>query len=94
MSTQLTEARAGRITPEMESAAAEEGRSAEFVRDAVARGYAVIPCNPSHRNVRAVVVGSSFRTKINANIGRSPVMSCDEEEVAKVDVALSAGADF
>lgn len=94
MSTQLTEARAGRITSEMEAAAADEGCTAEFIRDAVARGHAVIPCNPAHKNVRPVVVGSKFKTKINANIGRSPVMSCDEEEVAKVEVALSAGADF
>ena len=38
MSTQLIEARAGRITPEMEAVARDEGRTPEFVRDEVARG--------------------------------------------------------
>ncbi len=94
VSTQLIEARAGRVTPEMEAAAREEGRTPEFVRDEIARGHAVIPRNPAHTNGKAVVVGCSYRTKVNANIGRSPVRSCDDEEVAKVAVALDAGADF
>ena len=54
----------------------------------------MIPRNPAHANGKAVVVGCSYRTKVNANIGRSPVRSCDDEEVAKVAVALDAGADF
>jgi len=82
------------VTPEMEAAAREEGRTPEFVRDEIARGHAVIPRNPAHTNGKAVVVGCSYRTKVNANIGRSPVRSCDDEEVAKVAVALDAGADF
>ncbi len=94
MSTQLIEAKAGRITPAMEEVALAEGRTAEFVRDEIARGYAVIPLNPAHKNAKAVIVGNSYKTKVNANIGRSPVRSCDEEEVAKVNVALAAGADF
>ena len=94
MSTQLLEARAGRITPEMEAVARDENRTPEFVRDEIARGHAVIPLNPAHTNCRAVIVGCSYKTKINANIGRSPVKSCDEEEVAKVAIALDAGADF
>ena len=94
MNTQLIEARAGRITPQMEAVARDENRSPEFVRDEIARGHAVIPFNPAHKNVKAVIVGTSYKTKVNANIGRSPVRSCDDEEVAKVNVALEAGADF
>lgn len=94
MKTQLTEARAGRITPEMEAVARDENRSAEFVREEVALGHAVIPANPAHTTVKPVIVGPSYRTKVNANIGRSPVRSCDDEEVAKVAVALEAKADF
>ncbi len=94
MNTQLIEARAGRITPQMETVARDENRSPEFVRDEIARGHAVIPFNPAHKNVKAVIVGTSYKTKVNANIGRSPVWSCNEEEVAKVKVALDAGADF
>jgi len=94
VSTQIVEARAGRITPEMEAVARDENRTPEFIRDEVARGYAVIPRNPAHSNCRAVIVGCSYKIKINANIGRSPVKSCNDEEVAKVAVALDAGADF
>ncbi len=94
VSTQLIEAREGRVTPEMEAVGRDEGHDPEFVRDEVARGHAVIPRNPAHINGKAVIVGCSYRTKVNANIGRSPVRSCDDEEVAKVAVALDAGADF
>jgi len=94
VSTQLIEARAGRITPQMEAVARDENRTAEFVRDEIALGHAVIPFNPAHKRVKAIVVGNSYKTKVNANIGRSPVWSCDQEEVAKVNVALDAGADF
>jgi phosphomethylpyrimidine synthase len=94
VSTQLIEARAGRITPEMEAVARDENRTPEFVRDEIALGHAVIPLNPAHTNCRAVIVGTSYKTKVNANIGRSPVRSCNDEEVAKVAVALDAGADF
>lgn len=94
MSTQLIEARAGRVTAQMEAVAREENRSVEFVMQEIARGHAVIPFNPAHTNVKAVIVGNSYRTKVNANIGRSPVRSCNDEEVAKVNVALDAGADF
>lgn len=94
MNTQLIEACAGRITPQMEAVARDENRSAEFVREEIALGHAVIPFNPAHKNVKAVVVGTSYKTKVNANIGRSPVWSCNEEEIEKVKVALDAGADF
>jgi phosphomethylpyrimidine synthase len=41
--TQLTYARRGEITPEMAFVAAREGLPAEFVRDEIARGRAIIP---------------------------------------------------
>ncbi len=94
MSTQLSEAVSGRITSEMEVVAVAENRTSEEVRADVARGHAVIPANPAHEGLQPVVVGRAYRTKVNANIGRSPKRSCDEEEVAKVAVALNAGADF
>src|SRR5262245_14678400 len=43
--TQLHYARKGEITPEMEFIAVREGLPAEFVRDEVARGRAIIPAN-------------------------------------------------
>src|SRR3990170_1828202 len=46
--TQLVWARAGIVTAEMAYIAAREGMDAEFVRDEVARGRAVIPANHKH----------------------------------------------
>jgi len=43
--TQLLAARAGRITPEMERAAAEESVAPEELADKIARGVAVLPLN-------------------------------------------------
>jgi phosphomethylpyrimidine synthase len=46
--TQLHYARNGEITPEMEFIALREGLPADFVRDEVARGRAIIPANINH----------------------------------------------
>jgi phosphomethylpyrimidine synthase len=46
--TQLHYARKGEITPEMAFIAVREGLPAEFVRDEVARGRAIIPSNINH----------------------------------------------
>ena len=46
--TELHYARAGEITPEMEFIAIREGLLADFVRDEVARGRAIIPANINH----------------------------------------------
>ena len=92
--TQLQAAAAGKITPAMRKVAAEEGVKATLVMEAVARGHAVIPLNPAHKGVKPVGVGRLFRTKINANIGRSTQRSAAKDELRKLKVSLDAGADF
>lgn len=77
----------------MRKAAEAEGTTAEAVRDQIALGRAVLPANPGHRNLRPAVIGRSFRTKINANLGLSPARSCLNSEMAKLELALSLGAD-
>lgn len=94
MKTQLEYARNGKITSAMVDVSKDEGVKAETVRRQIARGYAVIPANPGHKNSIHVIVGRSFRTKVNANIGRSTERSSGREEMRKLDVAISAGADF
>ena len=94
MSTQLEQARRGLTTPAVEATARAENVTAATVRDEVARGHAVIPRNPRHAAAQPLVVGRRFRTKVNANLGRSTERSCLEDELAKLQVALSAGADF
>ncbi|WP_157269336.1 phosphomethylpyrimidine synthase ThiC [Azohydromonas aeria] len=65
----------------------------EFVRDEVARGRAIIPCNINHPEVEPMAIGRNFRVKINANIGNSAVTSSIEEEVEKLVWAIRWGAD-
>src|SRR5262245_20113252 len=65
----------------------------EFVRDEVAAGRAIIPCNINHPELEPMVIGRNFRVKINANIGNSAVVSSIEEEVAKMRWATLWGAD-
>ena len=91
--TQLHYARKGEITPEMEFVALREGLPAEFVRDEVARGRAIIPSNINHLELEPMIIGRNFLVKINANIGNSAVTSSIEEEVDKLSWSTKWGAD-
>ncbi len=91
--TQLTYARRGTVTPEMEFVALREGVSVEHVRDEIARGRAVLPANVNHPESEPMVIGRNFLVKINANIGNSAVASSIEEEVDKMTWATRWGAD-
>ncbi|NKB23307.1 MAG: phosphomethylpyrimidine synthase ThiC [Kiritimatiellae bacterium] len=65
----------------------------EFVRQEVAAGRAIIPCNINHPESEPMIIGRNFRVKINANIGNSAVTSTIEEEVEKMRWATLWGAD-
>jgi phosphomethylpyrimidine synthase len=69
--------------------------SPEQVRDEVAAGRMVIPANPSHLGFRLdpMAIGRASQTKINANMGASPVSSGTDEEVEKLRWAERWGAD-
>ena len=67
--------------------------TAEFVRDEVARGRAVIPANINHTELEPMAIGRNFLVKINANIGNSAVASTVSEEVEKMVWAIRWGAD-
>ncbi|WP_280768866.1 phosphomethylpyrimidine synthase ThiC [Salipaludibacillus daqingensis] len=91
--TQLHYAKQGIITPEMEFIAIREGVEAEFVRDDVAKGRAIIPANINHPEIEPMIIGRNFHVKINANIGNSAVSSSIEQEVEKMTWATRWGAD-
>jgi phosphomethylpyrimidine synthase len=94
--TQLEHARLGVITPQMRRVAEREGHlTAEQVRDEVAAGRMVIPANVTHRGYRLdpMAIGRASRTKINANMGASPVSSGTADEVEKLQWAERWGAD-
>ena len=65
----------------------------EFVRDEIARGRAIIPCNINHAELEPMIIGRNFLVKINANIGNSAVTSSVEEEIEKMVWAIRWGAD-
>ncbi|MSQ66628.1 MAG: phosphomethylpyrimidine synthase ThiC [Gammaproteobacteria bacterium] len=67
--------------------------TAEFVRDEVARGRAIIPNNINHPESEPMIIGRNFLVKINANIGNSAVSSSIEEEIEKMVWSTRWGAD-
>ena len=67
--------------------------TAEFVRDEIAAGRAIIPSNINHPEAEPMIIGRNFLVKINANIGNSAVTSSIEEEVEKAVWACRWGAD-
>ncbi len=94
--TQLESARLGIITSEIQRVAErEEHLTAEQVRDEVAAGRMIIPANKVHLGYQLdpMCIGRAGKTKINANMGASPVSSGTDEEVEKLQWAERWGAD-
>ena len=93
--TQILEARAGHITPEMELVAQQEGLEAELIRAEVAAGRMVIPANKVHLagRLEPMCIGIAAKCKINANIGNSAVTSDEGEELKKLHMAVHFGSD-
>ncbi len=67
--------------------------TAEFVRDEIAAGRAIIPNNINHPESEPMIIGRNFLVKINANIGNSAIFSGVEDEVEKMIWATRFGAD-
>ena len=107
--TQLYFARNNIITEEMEYCAIREneGRekligkfikkedivTAEFVRNEIASGRAIIPSNINHKELEPMIIGQNFLVKINANIGNSAVISDVYDEVEKLIWSIRWGSD-
>jgi len=107
--TQLEQAKAGIVTPEMIRVAQRENVAPELIRAELAAGRLVIPANRLHLagqvegppgETRADAsrldpcgIGRAVSTKINANIGASPLSSCDRSELVKLQWAVKYGAD-
>ncbi|MEB2872644.1 phosphomethylpyrimidine synthase ThiC [Pseudomonas rhizosphaerae] len=67
--------------------------TAEFVREEVARGRAIIPANINHTELEPMIIGRNFLVKVNGNIGNSALGSSIEEEVAKLTWGIRWGSD-
>ncbi|MEM7755527.1 MAG: phosphomethylpyrimidine synthase ThiC [Planctomycetota bacterium] len=94
--TQLENARLGVITPEMKRVAEREAHlTPAQVRDEIAAGRLIIPANVNHlkHNLDPMCIGRASKTKVNANMGASPVSSSTDEEVEKLKWAEQWGGD-
>ncbi len=90
--TQIEAAIQGVTTPAIEQAAIAEATPVELIIRELAGGRAVLPWNPKHAPELAMLVGRSFRTKVNANIGGSGDIDQGVEN-RKLRTAIAAGAD-
>lgn len=93
MTTQIIEAKAGNITEEVSAVALKEGVTPEVLRDKVALGRVVILKNNKRTNIIPTGVGEGMSVKINANIGTSNERSTIEEELNKLKIIETTGAD-
>jgi len=91
--TQLSEAKKGRLTPEMSQVAKEEGLDPEFIREKIARGEIIIPKNVKRTLSHPKAIGRGTKTKVNTNIGTSTDYVDLNYELKKLKVAIEVGTD-
>src|SRR5271155_3396600 len=94
--TQLEEARSGIVSSEMKRVALREPHlSPQQISAEVAAGRMIVPANKVHLKYKLepMCIGRASLTKINANMGASPVSSGTEDEVEKLRWAERWGAD-
>ena len=91
--TQMEAAKKGIITKEMKIVAEKEYRTAEYIRELVAKGQVVICANRLHKCIDPNGIGSMLRTKINVNLGVSRDCMDHEIEMQKVMTAVDMGAE-
>lgn len=92
-STQMEAARNGIVTSEMKTVAEKENLDVQVVMARVADGSVAIPANINHKSLSAEGIGKGLKTKINVNLGISGDCKNYDVEMAKVDMALSFGAE-
>jgi len=91
--TQLAKARKGVTTPEMKAVAEKEQVDVQWLKEKIAAGRIVIPANVKHEGRQACGIGEGLSVKVNANIGTSSDKVDLDEELAKLEVCIEAGAD-
>ncbi len=89
MRTQAEQAQDGKITPQIRKVARNEGIDPETLRERIAEGSAVI----MQRGKRYTGIGKGLSTKVNVNLGTSSTKVCLDDEIQKVIIAETFGAD-
>jgi phosphomethylpyrimidine synthase len=90
--TRIELAKKGIITDEMKEVALSEGMSPESLASDISSGLTVIPINKIH-NIKPIGIGRGLRTKVNANIGTSKDKVSFDDEMEKLDLLVTYGAD-
>src|SRR5712671_2740963 len=83
--TQMSYARKGIVTEEMDFIARRENLAPDLVRSEIARGRMIIPANVHHTNLEPMCIGVNSLCKVNANIGNSSTTSNIDGEVEKLN---------
>jgi len=91
--TQLKKARDGVLSPEISYIAEKEKVDPSWLGEMVAKGRVVIPANKNHKNLEPCGIGEGLLIKVNSNIGTSSDHIDLEEEMAKLEASIEAGAD-
>ncbi|MFH1577579.1 MAG: phosphomethylpyrimidine synthase ThiC [Candidatus Omnitrophota bacterium] len=91
--TQIETARNKRYSSLMRQISRQEGLDLETLRLRVAQGKIVIPANKKRKTIKPCGIGQGLRTKINANLGTSPLRPQIRNELRKTDIAIKYGAD-
>ncbi len=92
MSTIMEQARRGGCKELVRKVAEKEGVSEEFVRNGIASGRIVVPCNPVH-DPEPCAIGEGLSVKVNVNLGTSRDIADLDAELKKLEVSLKYGAD-
>lgn len=92
-STQMSAAKKGIITSQMEIVAKEENKTTNELMSLMAEGKVIIPANKNHKNLIPCGIGQGLSTKINVNLGISKDSACFETELKKVYLSIKMGAN-
>jgi len=93
MSTIIEALKKGNVPPHIPQLSETESIELSQFIQSIIKGHIVVPRNNRHAALTPVAIGRDTRVKINANIGTSPA-SCDfDNEIQKLEAAISAGAD-
>ena len=86
----------GLVSPfsaEISAVAADEKVKPVFIKNGITEGTIVIPKNRNRSLKKVIGIGKGLKTKVNANIGTSPVRISIADEIEKLNIAVKAGAD-
>ncbi|EAL3898684.1 phosphomethylpyrimidine synthase ThiC [Campylobacter lari] len=87
MKTQMSYAKEGIFTKQMQIVAQKEQVSEDFLLENIAYGKIVIPANINHKTLDPNGIGYGLKTKVNVNLGVSNDCVDYSEEMKKVELA-------